>query len=366
MTTLFARSVFIFVWLLLLPINAVFALEPGESIVLDPATGDYTLTYSDKLKGGIKVLSHATFCPSTKIVPTIESRFFLNQTGTVTYSYSVSSGAKSRQVLNIVNLDIVGRIVGSQELPTDIKTTTVEQAIAVLAANEQALATPIGWRGAISNYEGGTSISWNTIVSGTGIPPKGKLKGFGFKSQGLPGLAAAQLKGECKFVNGYGGEGPDPGSDIAKQIQELDGNDFVPRPAAVPTIAVPDPFDTAVLLDRIQAQMHTWIAMSLLDPVFSTQLDRSFQSAISAYRLNQPKVGMQEIQTMRKLIEKEQPDLGRDEEHESEKSHEKHDDRKTALIDRLAARVLDFDLAYVTKRMDDDEGEHRSARRHDR
>ena len=43
-------------------------------------------------------------------------------------------------------------------------------------------------------------------------------------------------------------------------------------------------------------------------------------------------------------------DLGRDEEHESHKSQEKNDDRKSALIDRLAARVLDFDLKYVLKR----------------
>jgi hypothetical protein len=94
------------------------------------------------------------------------------------------------------------------------------------------------------------------------------------------------------------------------------------------------------------------IAMSLLDPVFSSQLDRYFQSAISAYRLNQPKVGKKEIQAIRELIEKEQHDLGRDEEHESDKSQEKNDDRKSqsALIDRLAARVLDFDLEYVTKR----------------
>ena len=106
--------------------------------------------------------------------------------------------------------------------------------------------------------------------------------------------------------------------------------------------------------------------MKLLDATFSAQLDRSFQSAISAYRLNQPGVGKQEIQTMHELIEKEQPDLGRDEEHESDKNHEKNDDRKSALIDRLAARVLDFDLKYVTKRLDDDDGEHTSTSRHDR
>ena len=79
----------------------------------------------------------------------------------------------------------------------------------------------------------------------------------------------------------YSGEGTDSDSDIGKRIQALDDNDFVPRNAAVPTIAVPDPFDPAVTLERIQAHAHTWIAMKLLDPAFSAQLDRSFQSAIS-------------------------------------------------------------------------------------
>jgi len=366
MIILFARSVFISVCMSLLPINVVFALEPGESIVLDPVTCNYTLTYSDQLDDGSKILSQATFVPATKIVPTLDSKFYLNQAGTVTYSYSVSSGAQSRQILTTVRFDLAGKVVGSQDLPTDMKTSTVEQAFAVLAANEQALSTPTGWRGAISTNKSGESrISWHPDRSAAGIPPKGHLKGFGFRSQSLPGLDVAQFEGNSGIL-GYGGEGPDPDSDIAKQIQVLEQNDFVPRKAAVPVIAVPIPFDAAALLGSIQAQTHKWIAMNLLDATFSTQLDRYFQSAISAYRLNQPRVGMQQIEALRALIRKEQPDMGRDEEHESDRSHEKNDDGQTPLIDKLAARVLDFDLSYVTKRMDEgaherEDGEHKPA-----
>ncbi len=354
MIALFARSVFIFVCMLLLPVNVVFALEPGESIVLDPVTGNYTLTYSDELDDGSKILSHATFVPATKIVPTIDSKFYLDKAGMITYSYSVSSGAQSRQILTTVRFDLAGKVVGSQDLPTDMKTSTVEQALAVLAANQQTLSTPTGWRGAISTNKSGESrISWHPVRSAAGIPPKGHLKGFGFSSQSLPGLGVAQFEGNSGVL-GYGGEGPDPDSDIAKQIQVLEQNDFVPRNAAVPAIVVTAPFDAAALLGSIQTQMHKWIAMNLLDATFSTQLDRYFQSAISAYRLNQPQVGKQQIEAMRKLIEKEQPDLGRDEEHESDRNQEKNDDRQAPLIDKLAARVLDFDLSYVTKSMDED------------
>lgn len=349
MITILARSIAVFVCMLLFPFGVASALEPGEGIVLDPATGNYLLTYTDELEDGSKVLAHATFVPATKIVPAIDSKFRLDGTGAVIYSYSVRSGAQSRQLLRTVGFDLVSNVVGSQDLPANFQTATLEQVAAVFEANKLALNTPTGWDGSISTYENGASISWHPIKSGAGILPGESQLGFGFVSQSLPGLGVAQFEGARKFVNGYGGEGPNPVSDISKQIQALEQNDFVPRNAAVPTIAVPTPFDPAVLLERIQTQTHTWIAKQLLDPVFSAQLDRYFQSAVSAYRLNQPKVGKKQIQTMRELIDKEHADLGRDEEHESEKNQEKNDDRKSAMIDRLSARVLDFDLKYVIK-----------------
>jgi hypothetical protein len=354
MTTFFARGVTVFICALIFPWGFAFALEPGESIVLDPVTGNYVLTYSDEQDDGSKILSHATFVPATKIVPAIDSKFHLDQTGAVTYNYSVSSGAQSRQVLRTISFDIVGKVIGSQDLPTNMQTSTVAQAFAVLEANQLALTTPGGWRGSISTYEDGASISWHPVDSAAGIPPKGHVKAFGFVSQSLPGLGAAQFKGESG-VHGYGGEGPEPGSDVAKQIQALDDNDFVPRNAAIPTIPVPTPFDPAATLERIQTHMHTWIAKQLLDPVFSAQLDRYFQSAISAYRLNQPKVGKKHIQTMRELIKKEHADADRedDKDDRGEKGND-HDKNKRVLIDKLAARILDFDLKYVTKRMGGD------------
>ncbi len=187
--------------------------------------------------------------------------------------------------------------------------------------------------------------------------------GFGFASKDIPGIGMAQIQGDTP-VFGYVDEGPD--GEISDQLEKLRQNDFVPRPVAVPMIAVPDPFDAAALLGSIQTQMHTWIAMNLLDATFSGQLDRNFQSAISACQLNQPEVGKQQIEVLREMIRKEQPEVGRDEEHESDKNHEKNDDRQAPLIDKLAARVLDFDLGYVTKRMDEgaherEDGKHKPA-----
>ena len=60
--------------LLLASVQAIGAL-PGESIVLDPNTGDYTVTYWDYPKSPKKRLQQVIFVPSTKIDPLVKSTF---------------------------------------------------------------------------------------------------------------------------------------------------------------------------------------------------------------------------------------------------------------------------------------------------
>ncbi len=328
---------------------------PGEGIALDPATGNYTITYRGDPNS--TELSQTIFVPSTKIVPTIRSSFRLGENGAIVYRYTVSNDAAAKQAIVGIVLDqIIDPIVG--ELPLPRRQNATQAAIdAYNAATKIAIASPVGWHGSIIRISSDnlSRIAWmpNPPMSTGGIPAGRTLSGFGFSSLDLPGVCPSQMDGMGE-VFGFPDEGPLEGSAVLAELNRLRDNDFITRNAAVPTIAVPSPFDAAVLQERIQAQMHTWIGMKLLDATFSSQLDRNFQSAISAYRLNQPKVVKKQIQTMLELINKEHQDLGRDEERESDKTHEKNDDRKSALIDRLSARVLDFDLKYVTKRMGGD------------
>lgn len=331
---------------------------PGESIVRDPATGNYTITYRGDPNS--TELSQTVFVPSTKIEPTIRSTFCLGEKGAIVYRYTVSNGATSKQaIVGVVLEQIVDPIVG--ELPFPLGQNETQANIdAYTAATRAALSTPAGWYGGIhrvTNSDGShlNRIAWQPkppIRTG-GIPAGRTLTGFGFSSLDLPGVYPGWLDGIGEVL-GFPDEGPMEESAIKAELDRLRDNDFVTRPAAVPMVAVPNPFNAATLLERIQNQMHTWIGMQLLDTAFSAQLDRSFQSAISAYRLNQPEVGKKQIQAMRELINKEHQDLGRDEEHESEKSQEKNDDMKVAMIDRLAALVLDFDLKYVLRRASGD------------
>jgi hypothetical protein len=335
---------------------------PGESIVRDPSTGNYTITYvgsSDTTQ-----LSQTIFVPATKIEPTIRSSFRLGEEGIITYCYIVSNGIAAKQaIVDVVLQQIVNPISGEPTIPADPVTRVAIDTYAT--AIKAATVSPPNWDGNIVRRL--SQIDWSpnaTSFNAGGIHPGSALSGFGFNSRDLPGVGSSWMAGriEASEIFGFSDDGPVKDSAILAQLNQLRDKDYVTRNVAVPTIAVPIPFDPAMTLERIQMQMHTWISKQLLDAAFSAQLDRSFESAISAYHLNQPGVGKQEIQTMRELINKEQPDLGSDEEHESEKNHEKSDDRKSALIDRLAARVLDFDLEYVTKRIsrdkDDDKAGH--------
>ncbi len=365
MKTAILYTTLLTVVLAFLVMPSLAAAVPGEGIVFDSASGNYNITYweevSDDTGHDLSGLSKATFEPATKIDPVISSSIKMDENKQMVYRYKLSNGMKSKQMLVRFVFDLTGNINASRPLLKPISGTPPDKQsiLADLIAGVQALDTPSGWDGAAVPNFSGLRISWSYLRTNfditQGVKPGASQSGFGFSSQDLPGIGIAQLQGNVKVYGlQFSGEGVDPGSDIGKQALQLVKNNFVPHSAAVPTIAVPTPFDPAVLLERIQTHMHTWIGMKLLDATFSSQLDSYFQSAISAYRLNQPQVGKKQIQTMLALINKEHTDLGRDEEHESDKTHEKNDDRKSVLIDRLAARVLDFDLKYVTKRMGGD------------
>ena len=332
---------------------------PGESIVLDPNTGDYLITYYGTGALGNKknkILRKEIFVPATKIDPSVKSTFKLKEDGTIVYKYQITNGSKSKQPLVMLMFDPVTSIIETVPMPIRDPSLDAHAFEQIYLAGKAALTTPDGWGG--TNFEkqvGKLRISWvyeNLDSLSDGLAQGTTQTGFGFSSKDIPGIGIAQLRGHSPGGQGYVDEGPS--GEIGDQVFQLEQNNYVSRNAAVPTIPVPTPFDPAVILERIQTQMHTWIAMNLLDAAFASQLDRYFQSAISAYRLNQPKVGKQQIEAMRELIKKEQPDLDRDEEHESDNTHEKNDVKKPTLIARLAARVLDFDLKYVTKRMGGD------------
>ena len=330
--------------------------EPGESIVFNPVTGNYLITYQNSEDESFHQI---VFIPRTKISPVIKAELNLDHTGEIHYSYTLISKRDSQQDIDSISLYPVSSVSTGTPIPrvgtisgdmTPTLMKSIMDAAEATTKTAETFDTPPFWEASMSGDSGAFSVGWYYNKETGGLPPRSKAV-FGFKSRDLPGIIQAGLTGYAPSSQEIPGEETQDAEDggFGQQYENLISNNFVRGNAAVPTIAIPTPFNAAVLLDRIQIQMHTWIAMQLLDATFSSQLDRYFVAAADAYRHNQPKAGKEHIETLRRMLKKEHEDLGRDEEHESEKSQEKNDDKKSKMIDRLAARVLDFNLKYVLK-----------------
>lgn len=355
-----------------------------EGIVYSPATGDYTISYPayNEDTGNYDAgLSETTFIPATKIAPVIRSSFRLAHKDRIAYRYAVANGKTAKAAITSISLrDIPNLIAG--EMRDRLDMTRAEFAV-IHSAIVRAMSAPPGWNSgttrdydnvAISNiYWDAESLRWvNSIpkkLDKYGIQPGSEVSGFGFTSLDLPGIIQAELTGGGSG-SVYADEGPDEESAIYAQLEQIRNNDFVPRAAAVPMIAVPVPFDATVVLDRIQAHLKTWVDMPaigysgdphlqqkifLIDASYAAQLGRHLSAAADAYRRNQTRTGKEYIETVREMLEDEHKDLEHDDgENERAGKNKEHSTSRRALIDRLAARVLDFDLKYVLERMDKD------------
>ena len=304
---------------------AVAARE--ESIVVD-SNGDYIITYHSYL-GWQKV----KWIPATKINPSMMGyvRPAEGKPDNLSYRYTVRNGRDSRQFLDVIRLS----------------------ASNVLSTNPR---YPNGWVGDITLDRvagSGFNVGWS-FWSGdgpweTGIKPGGVESGFGFDSKDLPGIGQVALYGARPGGQSFPDEGPNVDSPIYAEFIRIQTHDEVIRFTAVPRISVSVPYDGATVITNIQKHLDTdLVSLKLVDPVFVAKLDSWFVSAIDAAKQNNTKALRHAIQELRRLLKQEQPDADKEDD-----GDEQNDDKQKMpkpRIDRLAARVLDFDLRYVQKR----------------
>jgi len=334
--------------------SPILLSAPGESLVLDPVSGDYTITYADNMGN----LQQAKFVPRTKIEPIVSVTLKQNDNGIITYRYNIANGGSAKQSIRCAGIYSISSLYSSQPLPPYSAGTTLVDALVVSKMWNAAIVAPARWKGDaapdpdhVSMVRAGWSYATEEYPNEKiriGVTPGEKQAGFGFASRDLPAIGKFKLWGYKPVGEGYVDDGPDPDSEVGKQLAILEKNNFVLRNSAVPTIAVPAPFDAAVLLDRIRTHVATWPAKELLDPAFAAQLDRYLVAAADAYRLNNAKAGKEHIKKIRELLEHEHKYLDHDDE-----DNDDNEERRVVTrfsIDRLAARVLDFDLRYVLKR----------------
>lgn len=297
-----------------------------EGVVLNPQTGDYIITYKT-FEGSF---SEVVFEPATKINPILKSKFTQAGKGNwISYEYNIENGADAKQPIQMLITTVTNLNPGSPMGPSDWWATVVPT---------------------LKSFD--LRLSWSKKLLGEkvyGIAPGKSLGGFKLESNDLPGVTIVEIRGYSVETT-WLGHVPEIDTPVGKKVSDLQYNNFITRFAAAPKIRVPDPFDTAVVLVGVQKHIkQDLLSMQLIDPVFATQLDSILQAAIDAAKLSATKAVRDHLKDLRKLLKKEHADVDKEDD-EVESDPEKVKSGQVP-IDKLAAKVLDFDFKYVEKRL---------------
>lgn len=304
-----------------------------EGVTYDPQTGNYAIAYKAADIDGNEFLDEVTFVPATKIAPVVKVRFAKKiGSDSISYQYSIKNKDTASQA--ILGMYVPASTVGNG-------TQTI----------------PSGWSGSVSkNYVGqGLYVSWsyrrgqNPLA---GLTPGYAQTGFGVESSDLPGVVEVELDGATPLIV-WAGE-IDPASEVGKQVNQLETSNFVRIASAVPRISVPSPYDAATVLTNIQKHLDTdLVGLKLVGPALVTELDRWLDAAIAAAKSGNSAALKADIKELRKLLKREHEDVDKENDGDAKDDDDKNKTTRRQ-IDKLAARVLNFDLKYVEKRVKGD------------
>ncbi len=349
--------------------GAAFAGE-GESIVLDPATGNYVIThYVDSEQRFEKLV----FVPATKIDPALKSDLKLAEHGDVHYTYTLASGKSSQQV--IVNLIFDGvssastPVVDGTPIPDMQRNPSGEIAVDKMVTSARNMTNagsyidrPQLWNSTMTYTSGGKAfrIGWYYDANAGGLRP-GDKAAFGLKSRDLPGIVEAEVHGYAPDTEKIDGEElPDePGDDpFWKQYFSLMWHNFVTRPAAVPLLAATTPLDGVSVLNQLKANVATWPGMKLVDASTANEINSRLQTAINDLSSGNNEAAILTMKSIRSQLNQLLSNGKRDSEMPRDKqaAKGKKDNAEQAEANRhLVEDVLQFDLKYICRALGADE-----------
>lgn len=297
-----------------------------ERIVHDARTGEYIIDYI----GNDGTLKSVRWTPASNVSVSVRSKFNPNN-DRIAYRYAIKNHKDSAQPV------LAFRILVRNN------------------AKAENLSAPKNWDGdLIENYDDpslGVWTDWTVKRTEFSLSPGETLTGLQMTANDLPGIGMARVRGLMSVLT-YPDEGPS-----GAMIEFMEQGGFLRKasqgvlvPVAAPKIPVGQPFDPILTLTGIQKHLNQdLVSMKLIDPVFAAQLDRTLQAAIDAAKLNNTKALKDHLKDLRRALKKEHDDVDKEDDDEEDQDGKP---KKSGSIDKLAARVLDFDIKYVEKRLD--------------
>ncbi len=341
-----------------------------DSAVFDTQQNVWKLYYQDP---ETDQWVHKTYVQQNAIKPGIKSVVQASGSQYV-YRYRVSNRHDAKQAIDLFRIWGIPLVYAIPNLPpvtanakTDPETEDKQQWAQLKVKRNfesSVVKAPKGWSASLRIDEkvSQTSFVWTPGLKDSdpdGISPGRAQDGFIVTRPELPGMARAKLTGSTEEPWGLDNLPDTPY--WSQKINEIQDLDYVLVPVLAPVIPVPTPYNGAELARRLKAHVQTWLKYGHINADVLARLNRQFDVLIPALEINNKQAARAAVADMRKECADRNPELGDDKAGEDDDNHYAEALPRTPAqrsaapaltLDRVAARVLVFDLRYLTGRMD--------------
>lgn len=356
------------------PLNAAGYID-GESITLDPQTGNYTVTYfgdPGASKGGTDRLITLIYDTPNKIKPDVKVQLRTGREQDIIYSYDVSNGKAAKQDIYAFSFTARTGWFENSNLVTNA-TASSQFAAGNLAGTAQALESKLAYAGIVESTRMNQSDKWlPEIIFGESnkafrmrwqahpnqkplddIKPGQTRRGFGLALPYLPGYVKVNFSGDGKSFGFPGAAGGD--SKIWKDLDKLMFGGTAPAPSVAslgPKILIPEPFNTKALATGISNDLASWVEAGQLSENLAQRLRLSLAAiGDAAERNNAGGVAGNAGRVFQDLFSRHHGMNHRHIEEDDEEDHDKASKHANhPELSRLAARAIAFNTFQLVKR----------------
>jgi hypothetical protein len=349
-------------------LTRVAPAQSQDSATYDPIRGTWQLYYQNP---ETDQWTQKTYIPSNQVTPDIRSEVSWRN-GQFQYEYNIRNTQTAKQFIGSLEVWSLPLVIEPTTLPaltatheqSELRGLQIDARYEARRAFEKSIVrSPAGWNGGLrlDKDAGKTSIVWNVGIRDTdseGIKPGQRQSGFGITRPELPGVARFKVEGRNPepWI-------PDQLPDTSfwnQKVQEIRSQDYILSSVIAPVIQVPAPYSGSELARRLKTHVNTWVKYGHVSQPMLDKINLQFDQLIPSLENRNKRQVRETFIHMLTAIFREHPGMHlghslEDEDKHNSKSFSRIAERgnlNSPNIDRLAARVLVYDLFYILVRME--------------